>query len=67
MLFQSRENVRVMSCLGQVLSVLSYDEVIEHLNPILSPQISDLAQLLKQQVCQALSLLLSVSYHVRKL
>ena len=49
-LFQSRENIRVMSCLGQVLSVLPYSEVIEHLNPILTPQITDLAELLKQRV-----------------
>ncbi|XP_052776620.1 importin-13-like [Mya arenaria] len=46
---KSRENVRLMSCIGQVLSVLPYSDIIEQLNPILIPHIAELEQLAKQQ------------------
>ena len=51
-IFQSRENVRVMACVGQVLSVLPYSDIIEQLNPILSPHIAELEDLTKQAVSQ---------------
>ncbi|XP_053395746.1 importin-13-like [Mercenaria mercenaria] len=46
---KSRENIRVMSCIGQVLSVLPYSDIMGHLDPILTPIIQELEQLSKQQ------------------
>ncbi|KAL4235994.1 Importin-13 [Mactra antiquata] len=46
---KSRENVRIMACIGQALSVLPYVSIMEHLNPILTPHIQQLEQVAKQQ------------------
>lgn len=46
---KSKENVRIMSCIGQALSVLPYSEIMTHLTPILTPHIQELEQLSKQQ------------------
>ncbi|XP_060584457.1 importin-13-like, partial [Ruditapes philippinarum] len=46
---KSRENIRIMSCIGQVLSVLPYNDIMGHLDPILTPLIQELEQLSKQQ------------------
>lgn len=46
---KSRENIRIMSCVGQVLSVLPFEEIMENLNPILTPHLQELEQLTKQE------------------
>lgn len=46
---KSRENIRIMSCIGQALSVLPFRDIMGHLNPVLSPQIQELEHLSKQQ------------------
>lgn len=44
-----RENIRLMSCIGQVLSVLPFSQIMQHLQPILTPHIQQLQQLSKEQ------------------
>ena len=48
--FQSRESIRIMACVGQVLSVLPFDDIMENLNPILTPLLQELEQLTTQEV-----------------
>ncbi|KAH3721182.1 importin-13-like [Dreissena polymorpha] len=45
---KSRENVRIMSCIGHALSVMPYGDILEMLDPVLTPQISELEQLTKE-------------------
>ena len=39
-----------MACVGQVLSVLPFEEIMENLKPILTPHLQQLEQLTTQEV-----------------
>lgn len=41
-MFQSRDSVRLMACLGYVLSVLPVNEIMEFLDVLLAPHIDQL-------------------------
>ncbi|KAK2156574.1 hypothetical protein LSH36_209g00066 [Paralvinella palmiformis] len=47
---KARDTVRLMACLGYVLSVLPVDETMEYLNIILSPYIQQLQELAQAQM-----------------
>lgn len=46
---KSRESIRIMACVGQVLSVLPFEDIMENLNPILTPHLQQLEQLTTQE------------------
>ncbi|XP_041359281.1 importin-13-like [Gigantopelta aegis] len=46
---KSRDALRLMSCAGQVLSILPFTEIMQYLEKILSPHIAELEQLVKQE------------------
>ncbi|KAL3867799.1 hypothetical protein ACJMK2_040646 [Sinanodonta woodiana] len=46
---KSREVLRLMSCIGQVLSVLPFEEIMQNLSPILSPHLQELQQLASEE------------------
>ncbi|KAK3611733.1 hypothetical protein CHS0354_037313 [Potamilus streckersoni] len=46
---KSREVVRLMSCIGQVLSILPFEEIMQNLSPILSPHLQELQQLVSEE------------------
>ncbi|KAJ8305632.1 hypothetical protein KUTeg_016177 [Tegillarca granosa] len=48
-ILKARERIRLMSALGQVLSVLPFDDIMQYLNTLLTPVIQELGQLVKQE------------------
>ncbi|XP_069126278.1 importin-13-like [Argopecten irradians] len=46
-ILKPRECIRLMSCIGQVLSVLKFEEILQYLNTILTPHIHQLEELVK--------------------
>ncbi|XP_014680934.1 PREDICTED: importin-13-like [Priapulus caudatus] len=55
-----REQVRIMVCIGRVLAVLPFDEIMAYLNLILTPHIQQLQVLLQEQ--KAFMILLAQLY-----
>ena len=50
-LFQPRDALRLMACLGFVLSVMPVAEIMEYLNAVLTPHLELMQQLATVQVC----------------
>lgn len=47
---QERDAMRLMSCVGQVLSVLPIPDIMNYLDAILVPRLTNMQQLVKQEV-----------------
>lgn len=49
-LYQARDSVRLMACLGYVLSVLPTKDIMAYLNVLLAPHVEFLQQLANMEV-----------------
>ena len=47
---KTRETVRLMACVGHVLSVLPYEEILQYLNTVLTPHLQQLQECSTQEV-----------------
>ena len=47
-----RDALRLMSCVGQVLSILPIPDIMNYLDAILVPRLEHMQQLVKQEVSQ---------------